>query len=136
MSPSYAQWTLVLNIAAVIDEELLFLSLIIGSSGVIYRISDHVSNDRLSFSVLLICICQHQISSADIFGDTGHERGVVGLCQFTTMSTADQVTQQERQAYIILSELFLDIEHTPLELQRLSTSLRLLGIPAATLHQL
>jgi hypothetical protein len=55
-----------------------------------------------------------------------------------TMSTADQleVTQQERQAYIILSELFLDIEHTPLELQRLSTSLRLLGIPAATLHQL
>lgn len=52
------------------------------------------------------------------------------------MSTADQVTQQERQAYIILSELFLDTEHTPLELHYLSTSLRPLGIPAATLQHM
>jgi hypothetical protein len=52
------------------------------------------------------------------------------------MSTADQVTQEERQAYMILSELFLDTEHTPLKLHFLSRSLRGLGIPTATLQHM
>jgi len=52
------------------------------------------------------------------------------------MSTADQLTQQERRAYIILSDFFLDTEHTPEDLQYLSDSLRALGIPTATLHHM
>ena len=49
------------------------------------------------------------------------------------MSTADQLTQQERQAYILLSDF---TELTPLHLKHLSTSLRPLGIPAATLQHM
>jgi len=50
------------------------------------------------------------------------------------MSTTNQLTQQERQAYILLSELFLDTEHTELELNYLTSSLRPLGIPVLTLE--
>ena len=36
------------------------------------------------------------------------------------MSTTDQLTQQERQAYIILSDFFLDTELTPEDLKYIS----------------
>jgi len=49
------------------------------------------------------------------------------------MFTTNKLTKQERQACTILSELFLDTEHTPLELNNLSSSLRPLGIPVSTL---
>jgi hypothetical protein len=48
----------------------------------------------------------------------------------------NQLTQQEKQAYTILSELFLDTEHTQLELNYLTSSLRPLGIPVLTLEHM
>jgi hypothetical protein len=50
------------------------------------------------------------------------------------MPTTNLLTQQEKQAYTILSELFLDTEHTQLELNHLTSSLRPLGIPVLTLE--
>jgi hypothetical protein len=61
---------------------------------------------------------------------------VVDALPVTTMSTADQLTQQERQAYILLSEFFLDTELTPLDLHRLSASLHPLGTAATLQHML
>jgi hypothetical protein len=55
---------------------------------------------------------------------------------FTIMSTTDQLTQQEKQAYIILSELFLDTEHTELDFNYFTSSLRPLGIPVLTLEHM
>jgi hypothetical protein len=46
---------------------------------------------------------------------------------------SNQLPQQEKQAYIILSELFLDTEHTQLELNYLTSSLLPLRIPLPTL---
>ena len=52
------------------------------------------------------------------------------------MSTTNQLTQQEKQACTILSELFLDVEHTPLEINHISSSLRPLGIPVPKLEHM
>jgi hypothetical protein len=52
------------------------------------------------------------------------------------MSTTNQLTQQEKEAYTILSELFLDTEHTQLELNHLTSSLRPLEIPVPTLEHM
>lgn len=51
------------------------------------------------------------------------------------MST-NQLTQQEKQACIILSELFLDTELTQLALNHIISSLRPLGIPVPTLEHM
>ncbi|KXN91771.1 hypothetical protein AN958_12399 [Leucoagaricus sp. SymC.cos] len=52
------------------------------------------------------------------------------------MSTTNQLTQQEKQACIALSDIFLDIDHTSLDISYLSSSLRPLGIPVSTLERI
>jgi len=56
--------------------------------------------------------------------------------RFLFMSTTNQLTQQEKQACVILSELFLDTELTQLSLNHLTSSLRPLGIPVPTLEHI
>jgi hypothetical protein len=58
------------------------------------------------------------------------------LSSYHHMPTTNQLTQQEKRAYTILSELFLDTEHTQLELNYLTSSLRPLGIPVPTLEHM
>jgi len=52
------------------------------------------------------------------------------------MSTTNTLTQQERRAYTILSELFLDMEYTQWELNGMASFLRPLGIPVSTLEHM
>jgi hypothetical protein len=52
------------------------------------------------------------------------------------MSTRNPLTPQERQACILLSEIFLDTELTPWHIHGLASSLHPLAIPVSKLEQI